>query len=92
MLCGALSEAIEDLDLLSLFLIDFSIFMDAECVTLTHDFPVFLYNQELLVQELLNTSLKTRDLLWKLPFYMPYHNYLRSELADFTNSSLKLHG
>ena len=84
-LCDALSEAVkEDPDLL----IDFATLTGAARIALGPDLPAFFCNQELLAQELLTASLKTRDPLWQLPFYVPYRDYLRSEVADFTNSSL----
>ncbi|ABS78515.1 leucyl aminopeptidase [Coxiella burnetii] len=83
-LADALAEAVkEDPDLL----IDFSTLTGAARIALGPNLPALFANQDSLAQALIDASLKTDDPLWRLPLFQPYRNYLKSEVADLTNSS-----
>lgn len=83
-LADALAEAVkEDPDLI----IDFSTLTGAARIALGPNLPALFANQDSLAQALIDASLKTDDPLWRLPLFQPYRNYLKSEVADLTNSS-----
>lgn len=84
-LSDALSLACDDKPDL---LIDFATLTGDARQALGPELPAFFCNQEDLAQELLKASLETQDLFWRLPLYTPYRSFLKSDIADMTNSGL----
>lgn len=72
-------------------LIDFATLTGAARVALGPDIVTFFSNDEKLAHEVMKVAQKEADPLWQLPLYQPYFSYLKSNIADFSNSSLKTH-
>lgn len=49
--------------------------------------PAFFCNQEHFAEDLLKSAEKVMDPIWRLPLYVPYNDYLKSDIADLVNSS-----
>lgn len=83
-LCDALTEAVsEEPD----YLIDLATLTGAARVALGPDIPAMLCNDDVFAQQVLLAGERVREPIWRLPLYQPYRAYLKSEIADFANSS-----
>jgi leucyl aminopeptidase len=63
-------------------LIDMATLTGAARVALGPDLPAFYTNDEALAADLYTAGLHNGDPLWRLPFWQPYDNYLKSKVAD----------
>jgi leucyl aminopeptidase len=51
-------------------------------VALGPDLPAYYTDDETLAERLYATGLEVADPMWRMPFWMPYDNYLKSKVAD----------
>ncbi len=80
----ALAEAVhDDPDLI----LDFTTLTGDARRALGPQVPALFANHDSLAQSLLNAAEMTCDPMWRLPLHQPYRDYLRSEVANMTNSS-----
>jgi leucyl aminopeptidase len=82
-LCDALAYASErhpDL------ILDFATLTGAARIALGPDLPALFTNRDALRDEFMRAAQATRDILWPMPLWQPYHSYLKSHIADFANS------
>lgn len=82
-LCDAMAYAVEQSPAL---LLDFSTLTGAARVALGPDLPALFCNDDALASEYLAASMRVRDPLWRMPLWRPYETYLKSNVADMTNS------
>ncbi len=83
-LCDALAEAVSETPDL---LIDMATLTGAARVALGPDIPVFFSNQAKLAEDFRQVAKSIDDPVWELPLYAPYQDYLKSDIADFSNAS-----
>ena len=69
-------------------LIDFATLTGAARTAVGPEILPFFLNQHKCAQELLSVSQLADEILWQLPLYAPYLNYLRSDIADLRNDSI----
>jgi leucyl aminopeptidase len=82
-LCDAIAYAAERRPEL---ILDFATLTGAARIALGPDLPALFSNRDELRASFLQASAKVRDPLWPMPLWQPYHNYLKSYLADMANS------
>lgn len=82
-LADALTEAVSEKPKL---LIDFATLTGAARVALGTDLPAVFSNNDKLVKEVMASGEKTQDLMWHMPLYKPYREYLVSQIADINNN------
>jgi leucyl aminopeptidase len=83
-LCDALSLAVEKGPEL---IIDFATLTGAARVALGPELPAMFANDDALAAELLAAGAQAHDPMWRLPLWAPYHDMLKSGLADMVNSA-----
>lgn len=83
-LADALIEAVTDKPSL---IIDFATLTGAARVALGPDIPVFFCNDKQLQADLMTASDNSGEWLWPLPLYVGYKDYLKSVVADISNSA-----
>ena len=83
-LADALTKAIEDKPEL---IIDFATLTGAARVALGPDLPATFSNRDDLASELETAAREVEDPLWRMPLWEPYDELLKSDIADFANSS-----
>jgi leucyl aminopeptidase len=82
-LADALARAAEDEPEL---LIDFATLTGAARVALGPDLPALFANDDALAAELLAAGTAAADPLWRMPLWAPYHDMLKSGIADLNNA------
>jgi len=83
-LADALAEAVsEKPDLL----IDITTLTGAARVALGTELPAVFSNNDVLVSEVIKHGEKTNDLMWRLPLFALYRDYINSSIADINNNS-----
>ncbi|OGT31928.1 MAG: leucyl aminopeptidase [Gammaproteobacteria bacterium RIFCSPHIGHO2_12_FULL_35_23] len=60
----------------------------AAIIALGFETTALLANNQVLAEELLAAGNEAEDKAWQLPLFEEYHEYLKSEFADFINASL----
>jgi len=88
-LADALADACEEKPDL---LIDMATLTGAARVALGTDIPVFFTNQQSFATDLSQQSMETKELVWPLPLYSDYREYLNSSVADISNDSSSRYG
>ena len=83
-LADALTKAVEGKPEL---IVDFATLTGAARVALGPDLPAFFANSDELGAEALSAANAAEDPIWRMPLWEPYDEYLKSDLADFANSS-----
>jgi leucyl aminopeptidase len=83
-LCDAIALASEKSPAL---IIDFATLTGAARVALGPQLPALFANDDALASELLAAGAQVGDPLWRLPLWAPYHDMLKSSLADMVNSA-----
>ena len=83
-LCDALAMAVEKAPAL---IIDFATLTGAARVALGPQLPALFANDDALASELLAAGMQAGDPVWRLPLWAPYHDMLKSRLADMVNSA-----
>jgi leucyl aminopeptidase len=83
-LCDALALAVEKGPELVL---DFATLTGAARVALGPQLPALFANDDALAAELLAAGMQVHDPLWRLPLWAPYHDMLKSGIADMVNSA-----
>ncbi len=83
-LCDTLAYAAEQSPAM---LIDFATLTGAARVALGPEVPALFCNDDALAADFLKAAQQSRDPLWRMPLWKPYLNYLKSNIADTTNSS-----
>lgn len=83
-LCDALALAVEKAPTL---IIDFATLTGAARVALGPQLPAMFANDDALASELLAAGATAADPLWRLPLWTPYHDMLKSRIADMVNSA-----
>ncbi len=88
-LADALTEAAsENPDLL----IDISTLTGAARIALGTDLPAIFSHHDELVQAVIKEGEQCNDLMWRLPLYAPYREYLNSPIADINNNASEPYG
>jgi leucyl aminopeptidase len=64
------------------YLIDFATLTGSARVALGPDLPPFYTNDEVLAQAIANAGYATADPAWRMPFWGPYDQLLKSRIAD----------
>ena len=82
-LCDALTYAAEQQPAL---IMDFATLTGAARIALGPDLPALFANDDGLAQAYLDAGANERDPLWRMPLWRPYLSYLKSGIADMTNS------
>jgi leucyl aminopeptidase len=67
-------------------ILDFATLTGAARVALGPDLPALFANDDALRDAFVQAANASRDPLWPLPLWQPYHSYLKSYLADMANS------
>mgnify|MGYP000915437240 CR=1 FL=1 len=83
-LCDAIALAAEKNPAL---IIDFATLTGAARVALGPQLPALFANDDALASELLAAGAQIGDPVWRLPLWAPYHDMLKSSLADMVNSA-----
>jgi leucyl aminopeptidase len=83
-LCDALALAVEKGPEL---ILDFATLTGAARVALGPQLPALFANHDGLAAELLAAGATAHDPLWRLPLWAPYHDMLKSQIADMVNSA-----
>jgi leucyl aminopeptidase len=83
-LCDALALAVEKGPEL---ILDFATLTGAARVALGPQLPALFANDDALASELLAAGGQMGDPLWRLPLWAPYHDMLKSPIADMVNSA-----
>jgi leucyl aminopeptidase len=83
-LCDAIALAAEKSPAL---IIDFATLTGAARVALGPQLPALFANDDALASELLAAGAQIGDPVWRLPLWAPYHDMLKSSLADMVNSA-----
>ncbi|MBI1216472.1 MAG: leucyl aminopeptidase family protein [Alphaproteobacteria bacterium] len=81
-LCDALAEACRDKPDL---IVDFATLTGAARVALGPDLPAMFASHDKTANALLSAATRVEDPLWRLPLWQPYHDMLRSKVADTNN-------
>lgn len=88
-LSDALTEAVsEKPDLL----IDITTLTGAARVALGTELPAVFSNHDTVVHEVIKQGEINNDLIWRLPLFAPYREYLNSPIADLNNCSSEPYG
>jgi leucyl aminopeptidase len=83
-LCDAIALAAEKSPAL---IMDFATLTGAARVALGPQLPALFANDDALASELLAAGAQIGDPVWRLPLWAPYHDMLKSSLADMVNSA-----
>jgi leucyl aminopeptidase len=83
-LADALTKAVEAKPEL---IVDFATLTGAARVALGPDLPAFFANEDELASSVLAAGSQIEDPVWRMPLWRPYEEMLKSEVADFANSS-----
>ena len=83
-LCDAIALAVEHKPDL---VIDFATLTGAARVALGPQLPALFANDDALASEYLAAGAAVGDPLWRLPLWAPYHDMLKSDVADMVNSA-----
>jgi leucyl aminopeptidase len=83
-LADALTKAVEAKPEL---IVDFATLTGAARVALGPDLPAFFANEDELASSVLAAGTEIDDPVWRMPLWQPYEEMLKSEVADFANSS-----
>jgi leucyl aminopeptidase len=83
-LADALAKAVEDKPEL---IVDFATLTGAARVALGPDLPATFSNRDDLAAEIETAAREVEDPLWRMPLWDPYDDLLKSDIADFANSS-----
>ena len=83
-LCDAIALAAESNPAL---ILDFATLTGAARVALGPQLPALFANDDALASELLAAGAQAGDPVWRLPLWAPYHDLLKSSLADMVNSA-----
>jgi leucyl aminopeptidase len=83
-LCDAIALAAERNPEL---IIDFATLTGAARVALGPQLPALFTNDDALASELVAAGAQVGDPVWRLPLWAPYHDMLKSSLADMVNSA-----
>lgn len=83
-LCDAIALAAEKNPAL---IIDFATLTGAARVALGPQLPALFANDDALASELVAAGALVGDPVWRLPLWAPYHDMLKSSLADMVNSA-----
>ena len=83
-LCDAIALAGERNPVL---IIDFATLTGAARVALGPQLPALFANDDALASELVAAGAQVGDPVWRLPLWAPYHDMLKSSLADMVNSA-----
>ena len=83
-LCDAIALAAEKSPAL---IIDFATLTGAARVALGPQLPALFANDDALASELTSAGMAVGDPVWRLPLWAPYHDMLKSSLADMVNSA-----
>jgi leucyl aminopeptidase len=83
-LCDAIALAAEKNPAL---IIDFATLTGAARVALGPQLPALFANDDALASELVAAGAQVDDPVWRLPLWAPYHDMLKSSLADMVNSA-----
>ncbi|OYZ14621.1 MAG: aminopeptidase [Sphingomonadales bacterium 28-64-96] len=83
-LCDAIALAAEKSPAL---IIDFATLTGAARVALGPQLPALFANDDTLASELVAAGAQVGDPVWRLPLWAPYHDMLKSSLADMVNSA-----
>ncbi|WP_156255841.1 leucyl aminopeptidase family protein [Sandarakinorhabdus oryzae] len=83
-LCDAIALAAEKNPAL---ILDFATLTGAARVALGPQLPALFANDDALASELLAAGAQVGDPVWRLPLWAPYHDLLKSSLADMVNSA-----
>ena len=83
-LCDAIALAAERNPAL---ILDFATLTGAARVALGPQLPALFANDDALASELLAAGAQVGDPVWRLPLWAPYHDMLKSSLADMVNSA-----
>ncbi|WP_017666573.1 leucyl aminopeptidase family protein [Sandarakinorhabdus sp. AAP62] len=83
-LCDAIALAAEKSPAL---IIDFATLTGAARVALGPQLPALFANDDALASELLAAGMAVGDPVWRLPLWAPYHDMLKSGIADMVNSA-----
>jgi len=83
-LADALSYAVENLK--PTYMIDLATLTGACVVALGEDIAGLFSNNDTLAEELLESSDRTDELIWRLPIHNEYKDSFKSEIADLVNS------
>ncbi|HEX2624692.1 MAG TPA: leucyl aminopeptidase family protein [Sphingomicrobium sp.] len=68
-------------------IIDFATLTGAARVALGPDLPAMFANDDPLAADLLDAAREVDDPVWRMPLWAPYHDMLKSDLADLSNSA-----
>ncbi len=79
----ALTRACEDRPAL---LIDFATLTGAARVALGPDLPALFANDDMLAADFAAAAQTVADPVWRLPLWAPYHDMLKSDVADINNA------
>ena len=82
-LCDAIAYAAERKPSL---ILDFATLTGAARIALGPDLPALFCNRDELRDKFMQAAVRTRDPLWPMPLWQPYHSYLKSYVADFANA------
>ncbi len=82
-MADALSDADDDNPDL---LIDFSTLTGAQRAACGYDLPAFFTNDEKLAAQIMKSSEKTADPMWRLPLFEDYRSQLSSPIADINST------
>ncbi|WP_423825896.1 leucyl aminopeptidase family protein [Sandarakinorhabdus cyanobacteriorum] len=83
-LCDAIALAAEHNPVL---MIDFATLTGAARVALGPQLPALFANDDALASEVLAAGMAVGDPAWRLPLWAPYHDMLKSSVADMVNSA-----
>ncbi|MEI6484888.1 MAG: leucyl aminopeptidase family protein [Sphingomonadales bacterium] len=83
-LCDALALAAEKRPAL---IVDFATLTGAARVALGPQLPALFANDDTLASELTAAGAAAGDPVWRLPLWAPYHDMLKSSIADMVNSA-----
>jgi leucyl aminopeptidase len=67
-------------------LIDFATLTGAARVALGPDLPALFANDDTLAADFAAAGARVADPLWRLPLWQPYHDMLKSDVADINNA------
>jgi leucyl aminopeptidase len=73
-------------------IIDISTLTGAARIALGTDLPVMFSNHDDIAADFIKHGEREADLMWRLPLYQPYREYLISSVADINNASLEPYG
>ena len=68
-------------------IVDFATLTGAARVALGPDLPAFFANRDDVAADALAAAREVDDPLWRMPLWEPYDELLKSDIADFANSS-----